>query len=396
MLNTIDSPYTDTVSTYTDIVDSKKAGEFIAEKVQAAFRGKPADVIILFASSTYDYTTLLKAVNEKANPKILVGCSSAGEFTNEVRGDSSVSAIAIRSDEIAFAAGLSKNLSDDVEGAAKGVVSAFNGIHSTDYPYHTALILTDALAGYTDTLIDKINSLTAGIYQLFGGGAGDDAKFERTEVFFGEESVTDAVVALEMLSKKPIGIGVRHGWTPASDPIRVTESDGMKLISLNSIPAIEVIEEHAKATNQEFDRNNPIPFFLHNVLGIQSPQGYKLRVPLSIHGDGSVSCASDIPTGSIVCFMKTTAESAAKAAREATEGALLQLNGNEPSTALVFDCVATRLRIGEEFDTELQAIADTLPHTNFVGCNTYGQVSRVDGQFSGFHNCTAVVCVFPR
>jgi len=31
----------------------------------------------------------------------------------------------------------------------------------------------------------------------------------------------------------------------------------------------------------------------------------------------------------------------------------------------------------------------------FVGCNTYGQIARAEGQFGGFHNCTAVVCVLP-
>ena len=59
---------------------------------------------------------------------------------------------------------------------------------------------------------------TAGTYQFFGGGAGDDANFRRTFVFHGTESVAGAVVALEVLSYKPLGIGVGHGWRPASPP----------------------------------------------------------------------------------------------------------------------------------------------------------------------------------
>jgi hypothetical protein len=31
-----------------------------------------------------------------------------------------------------------------------------------------------------------------------------------------------------------------------------------------------------------------------------------------------------------------------------------------------------------------------------AGCNTYGQVASIEGQLSGFHNCNAVVCVFPE
>ena len=64
--------------------------------------------------------------------------------------------------------------------------------------------------------------------------------------------------------------------------------------------------------------------------------------------------------------------------------------------ALVFDCVATRLRTGREFGAELQAIEELLGDTQFAGCNTYGQIARSDRQFNGFHNCTAVVCVIPE
>lgn len=387
---------TKTVSAHTAIDDSQQAGVYIAEKIREDLNGASPDVVILFTSSSYDYKTLLKAVNDGTKARILVGCSSAGEFTNEIRGESSVSAIALKSDDMAFSASMHKGLSKSIPAAAKKIVSSFSGVDDVDYPYRTALVLADALAGYTDMLIEQINIQTGGTYQLFGGGAGDDAKFTHTEVFLGTESFSDAVVVLEILSKKPVGIGVRHGWTPASEPMRVTEVKGTTVVSLNTIPAVEVIEDYAASTKQEFNRKNPIPFFLHNVLGIVTPQGYKLRVPLAVSEDGSINCASDIPMGSLVCFMKTSSDSAILAAREATKDALLQLNGNEVGGALVFDCVATRLRIGKSFDRELQAISETIPGASFVGCNTYGQVSRVDGQFSGFHNCTAVVCVLPK
>ena len=35
------------------------------------------------------------------------------------------------------------------------------------------------------------------------------------------------------------------------------------------------------------------------------------------------------------------------------------------------------------------------PSASYVGCNTHGQIARAEGQFGGFHNCTAVVCVLP-
>jgi hypothetical protein len=214
-------------------------------------------------------------------------------------------------------------------------------------------------------------------------------------VFCGTDASTDAAVALEILSHKPIGVGVSHGWVPAGEPLRVTEANGSTLVSLNAAPAIEAFEEYAEATGQQLDRADPIPFFLHNVLGIDTGSGFKLRVPLGINDDGSVACASDIPTGATVRIMKTTDRDASAAAMSAATSALGQMGGGKPEVALFFDCVATRLRMGAEFGVEMESLQKVLGDIQYVGCNTYGQIARSDGQFSGFHNCTATVALLP-
>ena len=169
----------------------------------------------------------------------------------------------------------------------------------------------------------------------------------------------------------------------------------MRLVSLNMVPAVEVFREHAEASGQRFDPDDPIPFFLHNVLGLETGQGHKLRVPLGVQRDGSVLCAADIPTGAIVYIMGASAGSAIEAASAATRDAVQQLGSHQPGVALFFDCVATRLRLGEEFGAELDSLARIISPAAYAGCNTYGQIARAEGQFGGFHNCTAVVCVMP-
>ena len=250
--------------------------------------------------------------------------------------------------------------------------------------------------GFADEMIHEITVLTGGTYQLFGGGAADDARFQETHLFHGTEVVADAIVLLEMLSKKPIGLGVRHGWEPSGDAMRVTESDGVRLISLNAVPAVEMFEQHAERTGQTFKRQDPMPFFLHNVIGIDSGDGHKLRVPLSLNADDSISCAAEVPAGATVNLMMASVASACDAARQASQAALDGLQGGQHAGSLLFDCAATRLRLGREFGDELKAVAETLGSENFAGCNTYGQIARAEGQFSGFHNCTAIVCAIPQ
>lgn len=374
--------------------DSAAAGQDLAQQFRTRLGDAP-DAIIVFASPHYDHHALLEALQDGCSPELIVGASSAGEFTNNTLGVGLASALAISDPEARFCLGVGRNLKDDPAAAARSIVGGFDGDSEHTFPYRSALVLTDALAGYADALTDELTIATSGEYQFFGGGAGDNASFERTAVFNGTEVLTDAAVALEILSRKPLGVGVSHGWEPASKAFRVTEAEGLKLVSLNGLPAVEAFEEHAAAKGEKLDRASPIPFFLQNILGIDTGSGYRLRVPLVVNGDGSIHCAAEVPVGSLVRIMKSSHQSAAEAAERATDAAIKAIGDRSPNAALFFDCVATRLRCGEHFATEVAAVTNKIGDAALVGCNTHGQIARAEGQFEGFHNCTAVVCVFP-
>ncbi|WP_295998942.1 FIST N-terminal domain-containing protein [Rugamonas sp.] len=380
---------------HTMLRDEGEAGSFLAAQVVEKLGGQSPNVLIVFASPEFDYVALLQAIEAGCKPDIMVGCSSAGEFSGCKDGNASVSLMAIRAEDMLFNAALGKGIAAGPIPALDQIMPVFTGAQHHDFPYRCALVLTDALAGYTDDMIHEITVRTGGTYQLFGGGAADDARFQQTHVFMGSSVHDDAVVVLEMLSKRPIGLGVRHGWEPSGEPLRVTEADGNKIISLNAIPAGDVFAAHAERTGQVFKRDDPLPFFLHNVIGIDTGDGFKLRVPLSLGNDGSVSCAAAVPVGSTVRLMVANVNSACEAASQASRAALDGLQGMPLAGSLLFDCAATRLRLGRAFGDELKAVADTLGSDNFAGCNTYGQIARAEGQFSGFHNCTAIVCAIP-
>jgi len=385
---------TRTAAVYTERETSREAGEHLGSQIRDALGGD-ADGVLLFASSRFEYEPLLEALHAACTPGVLVGASSAGEFTGERQSQGTACALAIRSAEVQLTGGLGCGVSADRAAAARQTIATFRGLGAKGVPYRTALVLTDALAGHADDLVDQLTIQTAGRYQFAGGGAGDDAKFSRTHVFHGTRAYTDAVVALELLSTKPMGVGVGHGWLPASAPYRATAVEGVRLVSLNGIPAVEVFEEHARATGQTLNRADPLPFFLHNILGIDTGDGHRLRVPLAVDADGAVACAAEVPAGARVQIMKTTTASAIDAAVHAATTALQRLNGHQPAAALLFDCVATRLRMGDHFGYEVASVARLLGDATLVGCNSYGQVARAQGQFGGFHNCTAVVMVLP-
>ena len=389
---------TDIAIASTSLTDAA-AGEALARSIKEQLKGGNPDALIVFASPSNDFAALLGALESAGASKATIGCSSAGEFTTETSGTGMTTAIALRAPDMRFSASIARDLSTrESSAAAHDLTRGFQGLESSEYRHRTALILVDALAGRAEDLVDQLTLVTGGMYQFAGGGAGDDDRFGKTHVFFGTEASTNAVVALEILSNKPIGIGARHGWVAAGDPLRVTETNQGCMISLNVAPAVEAFEEHASATSQEFDRANPMPFFLHNIVGVKTETGHKLRVPLGIDASGGIMTAAEVPTGATAHIMSTQSASAAEAAAGATRDAIGQVEreGHAVKGALFFDCVATRLRLGKEFGVELDAVARELGDARFAGFNSYGQIVRADGQFSGFHNCTAVVCVFPE
>lgn len=386
---------TEAAVVFSNTSDSGTAGAELGEEIRERLRGD-ADAVILFASARHDYEALLGGVARASRSRCLTGASSAGEYAGQRRGEGASCALALRSDSMRFAVGVGERLRADRRTAAQDLVRSFQGRGDSAFPHRTALVMADALAGHTDELLDELRRVTGGGYQLVGGGAGDDGRFQKTHVFCGTRAYTDAVVALEILSLKPVGVGMTHGWTAASPMFRVTDADGMTVRTLNGIPAMELFEEHAEETGQKLDSSAPFPFFLQNILGIESADGFQLRVPLSVDRDGAVACAADVPAGAVVRIMRATSASVVEAGATATRSALAALDGARPVAALFFDCVATRLGIKGMFDVELDGVRDVLASARLAGCNTYGQIGDVGGRAAGFQNCNAVACVFPE
>src|SRR5688500_462292 len=118
---------TDSCVAHTDIIQSGEAGTFLGSQISRALGSEPADALIVFASPKYDYSELLRSIESACRPKILVGCSSAGEFATGTQAEGSASAVAIRSSEMLFTAGVGRGLRANPTAAAKAAVSSFHG-----------------------------------------------------------------------------------------------------------------------------------------------------------------------------------------------------------------------------------------------------------------------------
>lgn len=387
---------TDVVVAHTDLGASEDAGIELGKIVYEQLGGQVPDALLVFASPNHDYSLLLQAIKSHCHPRTLVGCSLPELVNNAETQPNSVRVMALRSDDMDFRVELARGLRNDDHRSAHCAMSALAGKERWDYAYRSAMVLTDAPAALADSLVQELNLKTAGHYQLMGSGAGDGGGLPPTHVFYGTEVVTDAVVVLEILSNRPINIGLsaQHGWEPASETMRVTEVDGTRLVSLDAVRVLEIFEAHAAETGQQFDWENPQTFFLSNAIGIEAGGAYLLRVPWVLNDDGSITFAAEIPLGSSVRIMRANGAGDFETAATASTTAQESSDDTHPDASIFFDCVANRLRNGRNFDQELQALQDSLAPWSYAGCNTYGQMGGSEGRHA-FHSCTAVTGVIP-
>ncbi|MDB5467013.1 MAG: hypothetical protein JWQ46_1775, partial [Phenylobacterium sp.] len=154
----------------TRATESAAAGKDLGEQVREALGGAPA-AIILFAAPNYDHKTLLGALRESCDGCVVVGASSAGEFMNELQGDGLACVLALAADGAEFRATVGRGVQADPEGAARQLAAGFTGLSDLRPVNRAALVMTDALAGHADILVDELTLATAGQYRFFGGGA---------------------------------------------------------------------------------------------------------------------------------------------------------------------------------------------------------------------------------
>ena len=304
-----------TAAASTGVLDAREAGRQLTSQLQQGLGGSP-QAIMLFAAPSYDHAALLDELASQFPDALLVGASSAGEFMNQTRGEGLACALGLAGDDVRFGVGLTRDITADAGAAAREIVAGFSGLSDFTFPYRSALVMADALAGHADVLVDELTLATGGQYQFFGGGAGDNAQFQRTSVFCGREVLNGAAVALEILTaeahrgRRPPRLDAGVGRRSASP-----RPTGTRLVSLNGLPAAEAFEAHAATTAQTLDQGRADP-----VLPAQHPRHRGGRRPPAARAArhpprrlGAVRRRSR-PKGSVVYIMRASAASAVEAA----------------------------------------------------------------------------------
>ncbi|MEA1908138.1 MAG: FIST N-terminal domain-containing protein [Euryarchaeota archaeon] len=379
-----------------------------AMQAKEELKDRRIDLSIIYSSSEYDPREVVSAVRKVTGDALLIGASSAGEFTERKIESGSVAVGLLSSDEIKIFTAIAEGVTRDPESAVKEIAAKLPD-EVVDYPYMTAIVMIDGLSGVGEEVALLASYILDRKMRIVGGMAGDDFKMKETFVFCNDRVATDALSVCLFASKMPLFTGVKHGHTPISRAHKVTRAQTNVLHEINDAPAWDVWKEETA----EISRNRGVDveklvdpveiaqFFTNYSLGLATEKEgqYKIRWPVSINDDGALNFTCGITEGSIFRIMDgsdhenqiNAAEGAAVLAKESAENA----GYFEFAGMLVFDCAVRQLMLGDRFHEAVDRFKKVLPGVPILGWETYGELRLEPGQFSGFHNTTSVVLLLP-
>jgi methyl-accepting chemotaxis protein len=373
---------------------AEAAGSALADDLASQLGAHTPALIMVFGSTEQPLGALGQTIGARFPGTVVLGASTAGEFTERGDAKRAACAVAVAGDFQVFA-GMSTGLKANVEGAvARAVMDLPREV--AGYPHRTAILLVDPLAGNGEEATLVASALLGAGVRLAGGAAGDDLKMAETHVSVGPRAASDAVVVAALFSKEALGVGVCHGHVPMSEPMKVTRADGNVVREIEGKPAWGVWAQATKIDGEALPDDKVLEHLLRYEAGLASGQEYKIRAPLSRAADGSISFACGIPEGSVIRITESQPQRQIDSARTAARRAVEHMGGAPVAGAIVFDCICRNLILGDGFSQAVAAIHDELGKVPLAGFETYGEIALDAGDMSGFHNTTTVVLAFPR
>jgi hypothetical protein len=223
------------------------------------------------------------------------------------------------------------------------------------------------------------NSLSPKTFRIAGSLSSGDLHTGNTYQIAGNQTGAGALAALTFSGNLRMGVGQAHGWDPVGGQMRVTRSRGFWLRTLDTRPASETYAELFGFPAREWS----FPPLSHMArlypLGMEQGDELVIRSPIRVEADGSFRMNASVRDGVDAFVMVGSRISCQKAAQQATQQALRELDGVKPAFALVLVDIAWQMLLKATPGAEIAAIQDIIgEQVPIAGGYTLGQI--VPGQ----------------
>ncbi len=293
--------------------DAALAATEAVSMAMAALGGEKPSFGFLFASPDRDLHSTLTFTRKATGGAEIVGCTTAGEITERGVTHESVVVLLVASNASVARMSFAERLKADTHSVARKPSASISDLRkltgTRDMPHLTTVLLADGLSGKAEHLVADLYDRAQGGAQIVGGAAGDEGKFKTTHVGDGENASSDAAAAMHVFSATPWGVGVNHGLRSTTKPMRVTRATANVVSELDGEPAFLAYVRHAQARGIELTTENAARYLIGNELGIHFFERIiRARAPLAVSADGALTCAAEIPQGSMALHSRRRAQ----------------------------------------------------------------------------------------
>lgn len=356
-----------------------------AGEVVAGLRGADAAAVVFFAAPTHDGQRIARELEQAFPGAPVVGCTTAGEFSEAAMGDGGVSAVALPRAIVRRAVSAMGDFRDGVdEGVRKALHSLSQHwsvpLRELDPSRHVGIVLIEGMHGHEER-INEILGNEAPLLSFVGGTAGDDLKFQRTEVFRGSESTANGLALLLLELDVPYTVLKTCSYEKLGKKLTITRVDDVERIvwEIDGRPAAEA---YAEALGTTADRLDAAEFSTYPVALVMNDEPW-IRCVQQVKNGGGLSFACRLVEGMEVEVMRNTdiiAETTS-AVREAVARV-----GGKASGAVLFNCAWRKLEV--EKKGLAREFLGSLGGVRCAGFHTYGE------SWLGHMNCTLTGVIF--
>ncbi|PJZ52797.1 hypothetical protein CH380_13710 [Leptospira adleri] len=341
---------------------------------------------MVFAGQGFDHELMLQTINNEFPEIQLVGCTTAGELTNDLGfSDDSVILLLFYSDEIQFSIGLGSDPKGNSESSAKlALVEAKNGLEKEE---KLCILFTDSFTLSANSIIETLNKNLAPGCKVFGGVSarpfGTDLPIKQ---FYRNRVVTDSSVILLFGGPVEYSYSLSNTWKPIGRRAVATSVKGKNVFKIDDMRAIDYYHYYLG------DYSFPAPEFPLAVYEKNSEHFY-LRVPGGFNEeDGSVLFAGEIPEGSEVQLTEALRNYIVDDLKDTSLNSSRAKKKFQPTLALAFSCIMRKHLLGTRVKEEIQILERNLPENiPIFGFYTFGEIAPLENEDrSLLHNCTMV------
>lgn len=345
------------------------------ENIETDFKSINPDLIIIFGSVSKCLAGVnyFRALQKLFPNSSVIGCSTAGEISNDGVHDETLVVNAIQFESIRF----------------KVEYSLINGMNDS---FNSGKILSDKLNALDlkaifligqgveingSSLIDGLRDLIDPSIIITGGLAADGGKFERTYVIFNGELRTDLNIGIGFYGDN---VGFAHGsfggWQPFGPARLVTKASDNILYELDGKPALDLYKKYLG----QYAKDLPGVALLYP-LAILDKELRELGIIRTILGikeeDSSLILAGDIPEDGFVKLMHANTNLLVEGAEVAATQVMKKIqNIDINGLSILISCVGRKLAMGERTEEEIEAVRSIIGKENLqFGFYSNGEIS---------------------